>query len=219
MSSQSLVVDYYLGITSPWAYMGHRRLRDIARRTGATINVLPVDLGGKIFPVSGGLPVAKRAPQRLAYRLTELKRYSDYLGIPLKVQPTYFPLSSDDAAQLVIAVDRKDGIEQALDLAELIMKSLWTDDRNVDDPKVLAELLDVAGLPPERMDESHTQAVHEQYEADSQKAIEIGVFGSPTYVIEGELFWGQDRLDFVERRLRREHAASVDAASQQRPAT
>jgi carboxymethylenebutenolidase len=203
MSSNSLVVDYYLGITSPWAYMGHDRLREIARRTGARINVLPVDLGGKIFPVSGGLPVSKRAPQRLAYRLLELKRFSEYLGIPLTPQPKYFPTSSDEAARLVIAVDRKDGTELALDLARTIMQALWTDDRNIDDAKVLSELLDKHGLPAERIDDAHSQSVCEQYEADSQKAIEVGVFGSPTYVIDGEMFWGQDRLDFVERRLLR----------------
>ena len=203
MSAKSLTVDYYLGITSPWAYMGHQRLRDIVRQTGAQINLLPVDLGGRIFPVSGGLPISKRAPQRLAYRLVELKRFSEYLGIDLKPQPKFFPTFSDEAAKLLIAVDRKDGIEVALDLAAAIMRALWTDDRNIDDAKVLAELLSTQGLPADRIDDAHTQAVHEQYEADSQKAIEVGVFGSPTYVIDGELFWGQDRLDFVERRLRR----------------
>jgi 2-hydroxychromene-2-carboxylate isomerase len=207
MSSKSLVVDYYLGITSPWAYMGHPRLRQLAKDTGATINLYPVDLGGKIFPTSGGLPMAKRAPQRLAYRLIELKRYSEYLGVPLKPQPTHFPTASDEAAQLVIAVDRKDGIEKALDLSYEVMKALWTHDRNIDDPKVLLELLEGLKLPAQRLDDAHTQTVHEQYEADSQKAIDIGVFGSPTYVIDGEMFWGQDRLDFVERRLR--HGAST----------
>jgi 2-hydroxychromene-2-carboxylate isomerase len=201
--STSLVVDYYLGLTSPWAYMGHQRLRDIVAQTGARINLLPVDLGGKIFPVSGGLPVAKRAPQRLAYRLTELKRFSEYLNMPLNPQPMFFPSSSDDAAQLVIAVDHKDGTDVALNLALSIMRALWAEDRNIDDQAVLAELLAAQGIAPERLDDAHSQAVHEQYDADSQKAVEVGVFGSPTYVIEGELFWGQDRLDFVERRLQR----------------
>lgn len=203
MSEKRPTIDYYLGLQSPWAYLGHDRLRGIAKATGAVINILPVDLGGKIFPVSGGLPVSKRAPQRLAYRLVELKRFSEFLGIALNPQPAYFPVSSDAAAQLVIAVDRKDGTEAALELSGAIMRALWAEDRNIDDEKLLADLLRSLGLRAERIDDAHTQAVHDQYELDSQKAVEIGVFGSPTYVIDGELFWGQDRLDFVERRLRR----------------
>lgn len=202
MNEDPIVIDYYLGITSPWAFMGHERLCRLARDTGAVVNLLPVDLGGKIFPSSGGLPIAKRAPQRLAYRLIELRRFSEYLGIPLKPQPTHFPLSSDQAAQLAIAVDRKDGVGKALEFSASVMHALWVDDRNIDDAKVLEELLSRHDLPASRLDDAHTQAVHEQYEADSQRAIDMGVFGSPTYVIDGEMFWGQDRLDFVERKLR-----------------
>ena len=76
-------VDYYLAPQSPWAYLGHQRFADIARAASARINVLPVDIGGTVFPVSGGLPLAQRAPQRQAYRLLELERFSDHLGMAL----------------------------------------------------------------------------------------------------------------------------------------
>jgi 2-hydroxychromene-2-carboxylate isomerase len=199
----SLTIDYYFAPQSPWTYLGHQRFWDIARNTGASIRVLPVDLGGKVFPVSGGLPLAKRAPQRQAYRLQELQRFSQWLDVPLNLQPHYFPVNGDDAARLIIAVDMKDGSDAAMHIAGAVMRAVWVEQRNIADEATLAALLAEQGLPAARMDDAHSQAAHERYEIDTQQAIEAGVFGAPTYVIGGEIFWGQDRLDFVERRLQR----------------
>jgi len=197
----ALSVDYYFAPQSPYAYLGHARFEAIARETGATIRVLPVDLGGKVFPVSGGLPLTKRAPQRQAYRLVELRRFSEWLGVPLTLQPKYFPVSGDDAAKLIIAVDMKDGSAAAMALTGAVMRAVWAQERNIADEAVLAGLLAEQGLPAARLEAAHSQAVHERYEIDTQQAIDAGVFGSPSYVIGGEIFWGQDRLDFVARRL------------------
>ena len=199
----SLTIDYYFAPNSPWTYLGHERFREIAHAAGATVRVLPVDLGGKVFPVSGGLPLSKRAPQRLAYRLTELQRFSDYLGQPIKLQPKNFPVSGDDAAQLIIAVDMIDGTEAAMALTGAILRGVWVEDRNIADINELGAMLAAQGLPAKRLDDAFSQAVHERYEADSALAIEAGVFGAPSYVVDGEIFWGQDRLDFLERRLTR----------------
>jgi 2-hydroxychromene-2-carboxylate isomerase len=197
----SLTVDYYFAPQSPWTYLGHERFHQIAKAADVTLRVLPVDLGGKVFPVTGGLPLAKRAPQRQAYRLVELKRFSDFLGRPINLQPKYFPVNGDDAAQLIIAVDMHDGTEAAMRLTGAVLRAVWVEDRNIADAGELAAMLAALGLPPRRLDDAQSQAVHERYEADSQLAIEAGVFGAPSYVIDGEVFWGQDRLDFVERRL------------------
>ena len=70
-------IDYYFAPNSPWAYLGHARFVSIARQAKAQVHVMPVDLGGKVFPISGGLPLRQRAPQRQAYRLVELKRFSN----------------------------------------------------------------------------------------------------------------------------------------------
>ena len=199
----SLTVDYYFSPVSPWTYLGHRRFAEIASAAGAKVRVLPVDLGGKVFPVSGGLPLSKRAPQRQAYRLVELKRFSQFLGQPINLQPKFFPVNGDDAAQLIIAVDMHDGTDAAMALTGAILRAVWVDDRNIADVNDLAALLAAAGLPARRLDDAHTQAVHERYETDTQQAIEAGVFGAPSYVVDGEIFWGQDRLDFVARRLAR----------------
>ncbi len=197
----SLQIDYYFAPHSPWTYLGHLRFWDIARAAGARIRVLPVDLGGKVFPVSGGLPLPKRAPQRQAYRLLELERFSEYLHAPIVLQPKYFPVAADDAARLIIAVEMKDGTHAAMHITDAVLRAVWVEERNIADEATLARLLAERELPAARLQESRSQAVHERYEADTQAAIDAGVFGAPTYVVDGELFWGQDRLDFLQRRL------------------
>ena len=196
----SLTVDYYFAPNSPWTYLGHARLVSITAAAGAPVRVLPIDLG-RVFPVSGGLPLAKRAPQRQAYRLVELERFRQALGLPLQLQPRFFPVASDDAARLIVAVDQADGADAALGLAGAVLRAVWAEDRNIADAGVLAALLDERGLPADRLAASKGDAVRQRYDANTEEAIAIGVFGSPSYVIDGELFWGQDRLDFVERRL------------------
>ncbi|MDR3452173.1 MAG: 2-hydroxychromene-2-carboxylate isomerase [Rhodoferax sp.] len=197
----SLSVDYYFAAQSPWTYLGHPRLAAMIRATGAAVRVLPVDLG-QVFPVSGGLPLGKRAPQRQAYRLLELQRFSELLALPLIIKPKYFPVSSDDAARLFVAVDTHDGAEAAMKIAGAVFAAVWAQERNIADERVLAQLLAEQGLSPARLEQSHSQAAHERYEANTRQAIEAGVFGAPSYVVDGELFWGQDRLDFVERKLK-----------------
>ena len=196
-------VDYYFAPQSPWAYLGHQRLADIARRTGANIRVMPMDLGGKVFPISGGLPLGQRAPQRQAYRLVELQRFSEHLGAPLHLKPKYFPVGGDDAARLIIAADMAQGADAAMAVAGAVLSACWAQERNIADEKVLTELLAEQGLPAALLEKSHSQAVQERYDAYTQAAIDAGVFGAPSYVIDGEIFWGQDRLDFVERALTR----------------
>lgn len=197
----ALTVDYYFAPNSPWTYLGHERFAQIAKAAGASINVLPVDLGGKVFPVSGGLPLAKRAPQRQAYRLVELKRFSEYLGQPIVLQPKFFPVNPDDAAKLIIAVDMHDGSEAAMRIAGRILRGVWVDERNIADARDLAAIVAEEGLPARRLDDALSQAAHVRYERDTQRAIDAGVFGAPSYVVDGEIFWGQDRLDFLQRRL------------------
>ncbi len=198
----STTVDYYFTPQSPWTYLGHERFARIARAAGATVRVLPIDLGGKVFPISGGLPLGQRAPQRQAYRLLELKRYSEFQRLPLHVKPRYFPVSGDDASRLIIAVDLHDGTEAAMKISGAIFTAVWAQERHIADEKVLAELLAESGLEAARLEQSYSQAVQERYETNTEQAINTGVFGAPSYIIEGELFWGQDRLDFVERKLR-----------------
>lgn len=194
-------VDYYFAPQSPWAYLGHQRLRDVAKAAGASVRVLPVDLGGKVFPISGGLPLGQRAPQRQAYRLVELKRFSEHLNAPLNLHPRYFPVGGDDASRLIIAADLVHGVQASLDLAGAVLGAVWAQERNIADPAVLGQLLSEQGLSSQVQDRAQSQEVQERYEQYTRQAIDAGVFGAPSYVVEGEIFWGQDRLDFLQRRL------------------
>lgn len=194
-------VDYYFTPQSPWTYLGHARFAALAEATGATVRVRPVDFGA-VFPVSGGLPLGKRAPQRQAYRLVELARFSQHLGIPLNPKPKFFPVSGDDAAKLIIAVDLNDGTPAAMKLSGAVFAAVWAHERNIADPKLLDAIVGECGLPAKRLDQSLSQTVQELYETYTQQAIDAKVFGAPSYVIDKEIFWGQDRLDFVERALR-----------------
>ena len=199
----SPVIDYFFAPQSPWTYLGHARFAAMAKAAGAHVNVLPVNLGGKVFPVSGGLPLAQRAPQRQAYRLVELQRFSEHLGVSLNLHPKFFPVADAAAARLIIAVDLHEGADAAMALTSAATRAVWVEERNIADEPTLAGLLATLGLPAQRLADAQSQAVHARYEADTQRAIDAGVFGAPTYVVDGEMFWGQDRLDFVQRRLAR----------------
>ena len=194
-------VDYYLVPQSPWTYLGHERFAALLRETGTAVRVLPMDLG-RIFPISGGLPLQKRAPQRQAYRLLELRRFSEALDVPIHPEPRFFPVAGDPAALLITAVALHDGDEAAMRITGAILAAVWAQERDIASADVLAELLAENGLASERLAQSLTPEVRARYDAQTQAAIDLNVFGAPSYVIDGELFWGQDRLDFVARRLR-----------------
>ncbi len=197
----SLTIDYYLAPQSPWTYLGHARLQAIAQTHGASIRVKPVDIGGQIFPASGGLPVGQRAPQRQAYRLVELQRFAQHLQLPLNLHPRFFPVAGDDASRLIIAVNQHDGADAAMRLCGALLALVWVQERNLADHAVLSEVLSEQGLAADRLTQSLEPSTQALYQQHTEEALALGVFGAPTYVVNGELFWGQDRLDFLERRL------------------
>ena len=194
-------IDYYLAPQSPWTYLGHGRLVQMAAEAGATVRVKPADIG-QVFAVSGGLPLAKRPAQRQAYRLVELARWRDFLGLPLNVQPRFFPVPGDDAAKLIIAVDLADGSAAALKIAGALMAAVWVQERDIADAATRATLLAECGLSAGRADDARSPDVQAVYDRNTQDAMAAQVFGVPSYVVGGELFWGQDRLDFLQRRLK-----------------
>ena len=194
------IIDYYFATVSPFAYLGHERLVAIARQHGAMIAMKPIDLG-RVFPVSGGLPLAKRAPQRQAYRLIELKRWSEHLGIALNLQPRFFPCNGDPAAKWIIAA-LGEGLDPALRLYAAIGRGLWAEERNIADEATLAAIAGEQGFDAASLAaRAGTSDASERYDALTQEAIDRGVFGSPFYIYRGEPFWGQDRLDFLAREL------------------
>jgi len=192
-------IEYYFTPVSPWAYLGHDRFLALATAAGATVAYKPTDYG-KVFPISGGLPLGKRAPQRQAYRQFELKRWSAYLNLPLNPHPKFFPVSADLASRALIAADR-DGQDTGR-LLGAIMRAIWVEERDVADPATLMALADAVGIAGRSLLlAADTGAVRTAYDAHTEDAIAAQVFGAPTYIYRGEPFWGQDRLDFLERAL------------------
>jgi 2-hydroxychromene-2-carboxylate isomerase len=198
-----LHIDYYASLNSPWTHLGAARIEAMAAAQGASLRIWPVDFSA-IFPASGGFPLPKRAPQRQAYRMMELKRWRDDLGIPIQLEPKFFPASEQLAACSTIAVRETMGDAPAIKLAHRVLKALWQEEKDTGDRETLASLIKDVGLDPQevlRLAEDPQWA--ERRVADTKAALDRGVFGAPSYVIEDEIFWGQDRLAFVERRLAR----------------
>ena len=199
-SRMSATIDYFFAPNSPWTFLGHQRLAVLAQAHSAQVRVMPVDLG-QVFSVSGGLPLPKRAPQRQAYRLIELRRFAQHLNVPLNPEPAHFPVAGDPAAKLIVATDAQEGWATAMRLTGAIGAAVWVQERNIADEATLVQLLDECGLPESLLALSQTDDVQARYAANTQAAMDAGVFGAPTYGVAGELFWGQDRLDFLARRL------------------
>lgn len=194
-------IDYYLTLISPWAFLGAAEFGQIAKRRGASVNVKPskyVD----VFAKTGGLPLPKRSPERRAYRMMELKRWRARRGIPLVLEPKHFPVDETAAARLVIAAQQQ-GLD-ALTLATEIGRSLWVLDQNITDAGVVAAAaaragLDAAAIRAAGPSDAELDAA---WEANTTEAVSRGVFGAPSYVLSsGEIFWGQDRLDFLDAAL------------------
>ncbi len=194
-------IDYYASLNSPWTHLGAARLEAMAARHGASVRIFPVDFG-TIFPESGGLPLPRRAPQRLAYRLMELQRWRAHLGIPIQIKPRFFPANEGAAAHCVIATRETIGDGPAIALAHRVLRALWQEEKDTGDTATLAMLIEHVGLDAVAlMALAAEPRWSEQRLRDTQTALARGVFGAPSYVIGEEIFRGQDRLEFVERRL------------------
>ncbi|NYT86470.1 2-hydroxychromene-2-carboxylate isomerase [Pollutimonas harenae] len=192
-------IQYYFSPKSPWTYLGHERLLSMAKRHGANIEPKPTNLG-KIFPLSGGLPLEKRAPQRQAYRIQELTRWSQYLKLPLNIHPKFFPVDDTHASLMIAATIQAGDIPQALSLSGRLLAAVWAENQDIADSGTLIQIANEVGLDGAAL-HAGRQAGAELYEQYTQQATELQVFGAPWYVYQGESFWGQDRLDFLDRAL------------------
>ena len=199
----SKVCQYFFATHSPWTYLGHERFVALARQNNVQIEVRPFDLG-KVFGVSGGLPLAKRAPQRQAYRLVELARWSEFLGVPMNVQPKFFPVSPELSSKLVLATRLAHGVDKSLELAGAVMRGLWAEEKNIGDEETLVQIANSCGLDGRMLIKSaETASVQAEFDRNTEDATAANVFGSPWYVLDGDSFWGQDRLDFLERAMKK----------------
>jgi 2-hydroxychromene-2-carboxylate isomerase len=196
-----VTVDYYMTLNSPWTYLGSALLAEIAGRNDAAVNIKPCKFG-PIFEQTGGLPLPKRSPQRRAYRMMDLKRWREVRGIPLTLEPRHFPCDDLAATRLLIAakLQGKDALRLSIELG----RALWEREETLADPAAVSSAarragLDAAELRASAPSDTELDALHEQFTKD---ALSTGVFGAPSFVLpSGEIFWGQDRLELLERAL------------------
>jgi 2-hydroxychromene-2-carboxylate isomerase len=196
-------IDYYITLNSPWTFIGSAPFAAIAARNNVTVNVKPAKFG-PIFEQTGGLPLPKRSPQRRAYRIMELKRWREVRGIPLTLEPKYFPCDDTAAARLIIAakLQGKDAHKLSLELG----RAIWEREETLADPDTVASAakragVDAAAVRAAGPSDAELDALHDQY---TKEAVTAGVFGAPSFVLpSGEIFWGQDRLELLERALKK----------------
>ncbi len=199
-------INYYMTLQSPWSYLGSAQFALMAQRYGHWVDIKPTKFS-VVFPQTGGLPLPKRAPARQAYRLQELKRWREVRGLDLNLQPKYFPCDETAGTRLVIAA-KLAGLD-AHKLATELGRAIWEREENLADVAVLDAAAARAGLDANDIRkgapaDSELDKLHDAYTAE---ALEVGVFGAPTYYLEtGEFFWGQDRLELLERELAKQAA-------------
>jgi 2-hydroxychromene-2-carboxylate isomerase len=192
-------IDYYFSLASPWAYIGHVPFVEVVRRHDATVTCKPVSLA-KVFLETGGLPFAKRHPARQRYRILELQRWREKRGLNFNLHPKFWPLNAELADRFVVAV-----VAAGHDPDPFLRRAfaaVWEGEQNLADEGTLIALADGVKLPgatllaDAKRDESKAK-----YEQNIKEAIAVEAIGSPTYVLHGEVFWGQDRLDLLAEAL------------------
>ncbi len=193
-------VDYYFSLQSPWAYIGHKPFVRLVSTYDLKVNYRPVLLVD-LFAETGGLPLAKRHPMRQRYRMIELQRWRDKRGLNFHLQPAHWPFNGRLADGVVIAA-----LEAGLDPEPFLQRAfpaVWEQQLNLADAATLVRLADAAGLPGQQLVErSGAEVISAAYEQNRQDALSADVFGSPGYVLDGEVFWGQDRIELLEDALK-----------------
>jgi 2-hydroxychromene-2-carboxylate isomerase len=199
-ASMSRSIDYYFSFQSPWAYIGHKVFRDLVSAYDLKVNHKPVVLLD-LFSETGGLPLMKRHPVRQRYRMVELQRWRDKRGLNFHLQPKHWPFNARLADGVVIAAAEAghdpDGFLRR------VYAAIWEGQLNLADADVVRRLADEAGLPGSELVERSTgDAVSAAYEQNRQDALTADVFGSPAYALDGEVFWGQDRIELLADALK-----------------
>jgi len=198
-------IDYYFTLASPWAFLGHKPFLDLAKQTGVTVHYKPVDLG-EVFPHTGGLPLPKRHPARQKYRILELQRWREARGVPLKINPKHWPFPATTANRTISAVAQSGGDPGPY--TQRAFEGVWVRDEDLSQDATLVALLDECGHDGARMLASaKSDAIGKIYADTATQAVERNVIGSPCYVLDGEVFWGQDRLDLLASALESGRAA------------
>jgi 2-hydroxychromene-2-carboxylate isomerase len=192
-------LEYYLSISSPWAHIGHPLLLDLAGRHDLEVVYKPVFLGN-IFAETGGLPLPKRHPARQRYRYVELQRWRDKHGLAFNIRPKYWPFDVNLVDRFIIAIAM--GGHDPGSFVSKAFAAVWEKEQNLADETVLLRIAEQVGLEGGRLLMlARSEKAEHAYEQNFRDAVACDVFGSPSYVLDGEVFWGQDRIPFLEDAL------------------
>ena len=199
LKRMSRTVDYYFSLASPWAYIGHAPFMEVARRHGLAVNHKPIPLG-RVFAETGGLALPERHPVRQRYRLVELQRWRDRRGLSFSVHPRHWPFDPVTADRAVVAILTGHGDPDAFMRAAFA--AIWEEERDLADRAVVAALLAGAGHEADAvLDAVDAPLAEAVYALNLENAVAGEVFGSPAYVLDGEVFWGQDRIELLDDAL------------------
>ncbi len=198
-------IDYYYSTRSIYAYFGAQRIVDLARRFGRRLIHRPVDLS-RVVPAAGSLPFDKRSTAHKAYQFgREIERWSEYLGIPALVDPVHHFGDRTLSAGVILAAQAAGADVDRLHVD--MLTALWRDDRDLSSAEVMERLIRGVGADAKAiLDAARSADIQSAFGQCSELAIANGVPGSPTYIVDGDLFYGQDRLMMVERALERPFA-------------
>lgn len=196
MTTGKPVIEYYFSFLSLWSYVGSLAFGELRDRTGARIVYKPIDLLA-VFAAGGGKPVKERPLQRQAYRLVEMQRWRRIRGIPLVLDPKFYPADPSLAHRVLLAA-----LDEGSDVAGYVhagLKAVWADELDIADADTIRRLAEANGLDGARLlERADEQALHDR-EADlTREAVGRQLFGAPFYFYRAEPFWGQDRLDLLE---------------------
>jgi 2-hydroxychromene-2-carboxylate isomerase len=205
----TLDLDCFYSLSSPWAYFAGPQLQDIVRRHHVTLTLKPYDFQA-IVVRTGGIPLRTRPEPRRTYHAEELNRWRHYLGMPLNLTPRHYPADgkpdgwNKPPGWMVIAA-QVSGLD-AMRLSHALLRALWAEERDTADPSVRRAIAIECGFDGDALVAAETGAtVQELYRRYSEEAAALGVFGAPTFVLDGVRYWGQDRLEFVDRALAAKH--------------
>jgi 2-hydroxychromene-2-carboxylate isomerase len=195
-SATRKTVEFLFDVGSPTTYLAHKRLPDLIARTDAQVVYVPVLLGG-IFKATGNASPAE-VPAKGVYMNVDLSRFARRHGVTLNFNP-YFPVNTLTMMRMIAGLV---GDERFPALVDALFEAMWKGRKNMGDPEVVAAVLTKAGFDPaELLAIAQSQPAKDLLIANTQAAVARGVFGAPTFFVGDDMFFGQDRLDFVEEAL------------------
>ena len=189
-------VEFFFDVGSPTVYLAATQLSKIAGRHGATVLWRPFLLGG-VFKATGNVSPAT-APAKSRYMGDDLERFARRYKVPFLFNP-FFPVNTLALMRGAVAYQQQGRLDQYI---EAIFSAMWVTGKNMNEPTIVAEVLDTIGIgAQEFLVAIAAQDVKDKLKSNTEEAVERGAFGAPTFFVGDEMFFGQDRLDFVEAAL------------------